>query len=96
MSLEGNGDFYLSVQINDVNHKVWFDHVMIFSRSRKISEQALEELQNLVREDMPSVHDYLTKENKNKIMRTIVEGVPEWKETYEDFYKFKGNHKKNS
>jgi hypothetical protein len=27
-------------------------------------------------------------------MRTIVEGVREWKETYEDFYKFKGNHNK--
>jgi hypothetical protein len=47
-----------------------------------------------VREDMPSVHDYLMKQNRERIMRTIVEGVTEWKETYENFYKFKGNHKK--
>jgi hypothetical protein len=83
-------DFYLNVKLSDVENKIWFDHVKIFSHRKFLSEEALEELKVKVKEDMPTIADYLKKENKQKIMRTIVEGVTDWRNAFDEFYKFKG------
>jgi ribosomal protein L19E len=87
MNSDGNEDFYLSVQLVDVEKKVWFDDVKQISRIMKLSEDVLNVLKLKVKVDMPTLEDYLKKENKEKIRRTIVEGVSDWKKLMKSFTK---------
>jgi hypothetical protein len=47
-------DFYFSVSIDEISHKVWFSKMKEFASCNMITEEHLKELCILVKEDMPS------------------------------------------
>jgi hypothetical protein len=91
MSTDEN-NFYVAISLSEISVKVWFDQVKTFSSTTKQSEDVLNDLKILVKQDIPTLQEYLKKENKQRIMRAIVEGVVTWREVYEEYYQYSGRH----
>jgi hypothetical protein len=90
-----NDDEFLFIPLVDVETLPWYPDLKEYTSSVERMDQILSILQPLILDYMPRVDDYLRKENRNKVQRCILEGMPSTdKEIIEQTNALKGKRNK--